>query len=185
MSEPDTEQAAGRLPLPVAGDEAETLLGALDRIRATFAWKTSGLRVEPMRRTPGPSALTLAGLVKHLALVEDLYFTLRLQARMPAPWDAVDWDAAPDWPWTSALDDTPEQLHALWEAAVVRSRAAVAEALTRGDLGQAVRYVDGDEVPNLRRTLVDVLEEYARHAGHADLLRESLDGLVGEDPPDG
>jgi Protein of unknown function (DUF664) len=181
----DEEFEAGRLPLPEAGDEASTLLGALDRIRATFAWKASGLSPGQMRTTLAPSTITLAGLLKHLAFVEDCYFTLRLQAWMPAPWDGVDWEATPDWTWTSALEDTPEQLHELWRAAVVRSRKAVAEALAHGDLGQAVRYSGWERNPNLRRTVVDLIEEYARHVGHADLVRESLDGLVGEDPPTG
>lgn len=177
------EFESSRMPLPVAGDEAATLLGALDRNRATFAWKVGGLSAEQMRTTLAPSTMTIAGLVKHLALVEDFYFTLGLEAWMPAPWDGVDWDATPDWPWESALDDSPEQLHELWRAAVVRSRAAVAGALARGDLGQVVRHSDWDESPNLRRTVVDLIEEYARHTGHADLIRESIDGLVGEDPP--
>jgi hypothetical protein len=174
---------SGRLPLPVAGDEQATLLGALDRIRASFAWKAGGLTAEHMRVTLPPSTLTIAGLVKHLAFVEDFYCTLRLEAWMPSPWDGVDWDANPDWPWESALDDSPDELLGLWRAAVVRSRAAVAGALGRGDLGQVVRYSDRPEPPNLRRTVVDLIEEYARHTGHVDLIRESVDGLVGEDPP--
>lgn len=174
---------SGRVALPVAGDETDNLLGALDRIRATFAWKCFGLSADQMRRTLAPSTVTLAGLAKHLAFVEDFYFTLRLEARMPAPWDSVDWDTDPDWPWHTALEDSPEQLRELWEASVVRSREAAVGAVTRGDLGQAVRYSDWDETPNLRRTVVDVIEEYARHTGHADLIRESIDGLVGEDPP--
>ena len=174
---------SGRLPLPVAGDETGTLLGALDRIRTTFAWKTGGLTAAQMRTTLAPSTITMAGLVKHLAFVEDFYFTLRLEAWMPAPWDSVDWDATPNWPWESALEDSPEQVQDLWRAAVVRSRAAVSGALGRGDLGQAVRYSDWEANPNIRRTVVDLIEEYARHTGHADLIRESIDGLVGEDPP--
>lgn len=122
-----------------------------------------------MPTTLPPSAVTIAGLLKHLALVEDFYFTLRLEAWMPAPWDGVDWDSHPDWPWVSALQDFPEQLRGLWRAAVARSRAAVAGALERGDLGQLVRYSDWEEHPDLRRTLVDLIEEYARHTGHADL----------------
>jgi hypothetical protein len=67
----------------------------------------------------------------------------------------------------------------------VRSRAAVAEALADGGLDRRVRWMtdDADEPISLRRLLVDVVEEYARHAGHADLVREAVDGLVGEDPP--
>jgi hypothetical protein len=80
--------------------------------------------------------------------------------------------------------DSPEQLMTLWQEAVARSRSAVAEALTRDGLGQLARYTTSSgESPSLRRVLIDIIEEYARHNGHADLIRESVDGLVGEDPP--
>jgi hypothetical protein len=170
---------------PVAGDEATTLLGSLERQRATFAWKCSGLGAAGLRATHAPSSMTLGGLLKHLALVEDNYFSRKLLGReLGAPWDTVDWDADPDWEWHSAAHDTPEELFALWHAAVARSREAVAEALTGGDLGQLSRrpWPDG-RAPSMRRILVDLIEEYARHTGHADLIRESVDGLVGEDPP--
>jgi len=165
--------------LPVAGGETQTLLGALDRNRRTFAWKCFGLATEDMQRTLAPSTLTLAGLVKHLAFVEDHHFTLQLAATMPEPWASVDWGAEPEHPWTSAGSDSAEQLRALWEASVVRSREVVA----RASLDQPATYTEWDEAPNLRRIVVDMIEEYARHTGHADLIRESIDGLVGEDAP--
>jgi len=74
----------------------------------------------------------------------------------------------------------------MWQDAVVRSRAAVAEALAAGGLEQhAARGWPDGRAPSLRRILIDLIGEYARHVGHADLLRESVDGLVGEDPPRG
>ena len=106
-------RAAGKLtPMPraeppVAGDETATMLGSLERQRAIFAWKCGGLDAAGLTATAGASSMTLGGLLKHLALVEDEYFTRRLLGR-----------------------------------------------------------------------------EYARHTGHADLIRESVDGLTGEDPPD-
>lgn len=169
---------------PVAGDETATLLGSLERQRATLAWKCGGLDAAGLRATVGASTMTLGGLLKHLALVEELYFTVRLRGRSPMPpFDTVDWEAEQGWEWRSAADDTPEQLMALWHEAVARSRAAVREALAEGDLGQPVAYSEWTEPPSLRRTYVDMIEEYARHVGHADLIRESVDGLVGEDPP--
>jgi hypothetical protein len=97
----------------------------------------------------------------------------------------VDWDADPDWEWHSAAADSPEQLYALWREAVARSRSAVSEALAGGGLGQLARWASPrGESPSLRRILIDIIEEYARHVGHADLIRESVDGLTGEDPPD-
>ncbi len=176
----------GRAEPPAAGNETDTLLGSLERQRATLAWKCGGLDAAGMRATTAASTITLGGLLKHLALVEDDYFSGRLLGRDPLPpWDTVDWDADPDWDWHSAAEDTPEQLMTLWQDAVARSRAAVTEALANGGLDQLAQrtWPDG-RAPSLRRIMIDLIEEYARHVGHADLIRESVDGLVGEDPPD-
>ncbi len=167
---------------PLAGDETATLVGFLERQRATLAWKCGGLDVAGLRATLAPSSMTLGGLLKHLALVEADYFSRRLLGRNPGPpWDTVDWDADPDWEWHSAAEDTPEQLLTLWQDAVARSRALVTEALADGGLDRLARrtWPDG-EAPSLRWILVHLVEEYARHNGHADLLRESVDGLTGE-----
>ena len=126
--------------------------------------------------------MTLGGLVKHLALVEDHYFTHRLHGRdYPPVWAPMAEND--DWEWTSAADDSPAELLALWREAVRRSEAAVDEALADGGLDHLVAVSDSGETPNLRRVMVDLIEEYARHTGHADLIRESIDGLVGEDAP--
>ncbi len=84
----------------------------------------------------------------------------------------------------SAANDTPEELYELWRGAVERSRNAWAQVLAAGGLDQpSKRTIASGESPNLRRALVDLHDEYARHVGHADLLREAVDGLVGEEPP--
>ena len=169
-------------PFSSAPDDVEALLGALHRNRRTFAWKTGGLDAEAMRRTLGPSALTLGGLVKHLALVEDHYFTHQLLGRdYPAVWAPMAEDD--DWEWTSAAEDSPQELRTLWLEAVARSESAVEEALADGGLDRLLAMSDWSERANLRRVVVDLVEEYARHTGHADLIRESIDGLVGEDAP--
>jgi len=170
---------------PVAGDETDTLLGSLERQRRTLAWKCGGLDAAGLRVTVGASSVTLGGLLKHLALVEEDVFTRRFLGReLGPPWHAVDWDADPDWEWRTAAEDTPEQLMALWRDAVARSRAVVAEALAEAGPEQLSRRVWPDgRAPSLRRLLIDMVEEYARHVGHADLIRESIDGVVGEDPP--
>ena len=170
---------------PVAGTEVEHLLAALDRQRATFRYKAADLDAAGLQHRIGASAMTLGGLLKHLAFVEDYYFTLKLAGESPGePWEAVDWDANPDWDWTSAAEDSPEQLYALWDGAVGRSRARLEAALAEGGLDQPVDlcWPDGRH-PSLRRMLFDLLEEYGRHTGHADLLREAVDGRTGEDPP--
>jgi uncharacterized damage-inducible protein DinB len=170
---------------PLAGDETVTLLGSLERQRATLAWKCGELDAAGLKATIGASSITLGGLLKHLALVEDSYFSRKLLGREPGPpWGTVDWDADPDWDWHSAAEDTPDQLMALWQDAVARSRSTVTEALADGGPEQLGRYINSSgESPSLRRLLVDLIEEYARHVGHADLIRESVDGRTGEDPP--
>ena len=172
---------------PVAGSEVDTLLGSLERQRRTFAWKCGGLDAAGLNTKVGASEMTLGGLLKHVALVEVDYFAFRLHGRdHGAPWNTVDWNAEPGWEWTSAANDTPAELYALWEHAVAQSRALAEEALAEGGLDHPVRGItlpDGTN-PSLRRIVVDLIEEYARHVGHADIIRESVDGVVGEDPPD-
>ncbi len=179
MSELDEH---GRPEPPQAGDETATLLGFLDYQRATLGWKCRGVDAAGLRATIAASSMTLGGLLKHLALVEEQWFSRWLHgADRQAPWDAVDWKADPDWEWHSAADDTPEQLLTLWQNAVEDSRSRVAEALGRGGLEQhAQRTWPTGEAPSLRWILVHMIEEYARHNGHADLLRESVDGQTGE-----
>jgi uncharacterized damage-inducible protein DinB len=174
--------AQGRREPPLAADETATLLGFLDYQRATLAWKTSGLDAAGMAATLGASSMTLGGMLKHLAYVEDDWCSRWLHGRdRQPPWNTVDWKADPDWEWHSAAEDPPELLHALWQEAVARSRTLVAEALAEGGLGRPARrtWPDG-RAPSLRWILCHLIEEYARHNGHADLLRESVDGLTGE-----
>ena len=137
---------------PVAGTEAEQLLGSLNRLRATFRWKAGGLDADGLRARVGASSMTLGGLLKHLALVEDYYFTGRLAGEaLGPPWDAADMEADPDWEWRSAAEEAPERLYGLWDAAVERSRAKLAAALTDGGLDQpvSVGWPDGRS-PSLR-----------------------------------
>jgi uncharacterized damage-inducible protein DinB len=181
MTDVDVDEH-GRPEPPLTADETATLLGFLDFHRATLAWKCSGLDAAGLRATVGASSMTLGGMLKHLALVEDDWFSRWLYGREPAPpWDTVDWRADPDWDWHSAAEDTPEELLALWQDAVDRSRARVAEALADGGLERLAwrRWPDG-RAPSLRWIVVHMIEEYARHNGHADLIRESVDGLTGE-----
>ncbi len=173
--------------LPMAGDEVSTLLGELDRIRRTFAWKAGGVGAEGLRATTAATSMTLGGLLKHMALVETDWFAVKLRGeRYGEPWESVDYDANPDWEWHSAAADTPEQLIALWQAAVDRSRGCVAVTLAEDGLDQPAKFTWPDgSTPTLRRSIIDMVEEYARHTGHADLLREAVDGLTGEEPPRG
>lgn len=172
---------------PWAGTETEHLLGALDRLRATFRWKAGGLDEAGLRTRIGASSLTLGGLLKHLALVEAYQSCTKLSGEPPeGPWDPASWDDDEDWEFTSADQDSAEQLYALYDAAVERARLRYGAALTDGGLDQLVHVTDPEgRQASLRRLLFDLIEEYGRHTGHADLLREAVDGLVGEDPPAG
>ena len=170
---------------PLAGTEEQQLIGALERLRTTFRFKADGLDPAGLTKKIGASSLTLGGLLKHLAINEDYMFTVKLAGEtLGEPWPDVDWDADPDWEFSSAADDKPETLYALWDGAVQRSRQRLAAALAKdGGLDQRVAAGDDGAHASLRRLVTDLIEEYGRHTGHADLLREAVDGVTGEDPP--
>jgi hypothetical protein len=162
------------------GDELDTAVITLERNRLTFAWKCADVDADGLRLRLGASTVTLGGLLKHLAWVEELYFQDHLAGRpMTAPFDGLDlekdWD---DWAWRLGAEDTPESLRTLWAETVHRSRDALAEALSHGGLEESTH-----AGMSLRRLLADMIEEYARHTGHADLLREQVDGATGEGAP--
>lgn len=171
----------------MAGTEAEQLAGALDRLRTTFRWKADDLDAAGLQVRVGASSLTLGSLLKHLALVEDYTTTTKLTGEpLGAAWDAADWDGDEDWEFTSSLDDTPGQLYSLYDDAVERSRARLSAAMADSGLDQMVDASGADGVhASLRRLVCDLIEEYGRHTGHADLIREAVDGRAGEDPPPG
>lgn len=170
---------------PFAGTEAEHLLGALNRLRTTFRWKAGGLDSTGLQTRIGASELTLGGLLKHLALVETDCSGPRLSgARLGEPWESGGWDADSSWDFHSAADDSPEELYALWDRASAQANRRFEAAIADGGVGQPIHLTAPDgQHASLRRLLCDLIEEYGRHTGHADMLRESVDGLVGEDPP--
>jgi uncharacterized damage-inducible protein DinB len=168
---------------PLRGTESETLTAFLDYHRDTLRMKLAGLGHEEMGRTVGPSTMTLGGLVKHLTLVEENWFSVVLDGSpYPPPWDTIDWDADPDWEWRTGATDGPEALLSAYEDTVARMDANIAAALGRDGLDtlsvKTSRHGEGSF--SLRWILLHMIEEYARHNGHADLLRESIDGQVGE-----
>jgi uncharacterized damage-inducible protein DinB len=163
----------------VDADERTSLGQFLDHHRATLLGKAEGLDAAGLDRRLEPSTLTLGGLLKHLALNEDSWLTERFAGLpLPAPWDTAPWDEDQDWEFTTAPDDDPEVLRALYRAACDRSRAVVAAA---GGLDDVSAWQDREGRRwSLRAILLHLLEETARHNGHADLLREAVDGTVGE-----
>jgi len=174
-----------RTPRPLRADEATTLRAFLDHHRDTFRWKCTGLTQEQLAHSLPPSDMTLGGMMKHLAVVEQSWFEDDfLGSGLMPPYDAVDWDADRDWEWHTAQDDTPEELFALLDEARRRSDAVLDEALATDGVGldglSVAEHPDGLGRFSLRWILLHMIEEYARHNGHADLIRESIDGRTGQ-----
>ncbi|RYB94937.1 DinB family protein [Nocardioides oleivorans] len=171
-------------PSPSYSDtEVGMLRSFLDHFRATVRLQASGLTARQLDQTLPPSDLTLGGMLKHLAFVEDYWFSYNLGAREPsAPWDTAPWDEDADWDWHSAAGADLAELDALLVAAIAHSDACLDAALAADpDLGRPVarpRDPAKGETATLRWVLVHMVEEYARHAGHADLIRQSIDGAT-------
>jgi uncharacterized damage-inducible protein DinB len=183
MAEVETDEY-GRPHPPQESDEAATLVGFLDYQHATLEWKCRGLSDEQLRVTLPPTSMTLGGILKHLACMEDYWFTEVVAGEpTPEPWASADTKADPDWEWNSAAHDTGDELRVLWTERVERSRAVVDARLAQGEaeaLGETHPAWGGQGRASLRWVLVHMVEEYARHNGHADLIRESIDGQTGE-----
>jgi hypothetical protein len=170
-----------RLDPPLQSDEATSLSAYLDRQRAIVLRKVEGLDQEQLGRAAVPTtALTLAGLVKHLAYVEDWWWQdVFLGRTLPEPWDSAPFDDDPDWELHSAPEDEPGLLVGLYVAAGQRGRDVVAAAESLDQLSVKPGRREGKPF-SLRWILLHLIEETARHAGHADLLREAVDGETGE-----
>ena len=165
---------------PTHGPEHAQLRAWLDFHRDTLRSKCEGLSQGELAQTLPPSTLSLGGLMKHMALVEDNWFSVVLLGNEDAaPWQGLDWDADPDWEFRTAADDSPEELHRLFDEAVAASDAILDEV--GDDLDRrAVKKSHRERTPfDLRWILVHMIEEYARHTGHADLIREAVDGQTG------
>jgi uncharacterized damage-inducible protein DinB len=163
---------------PLTGDERASLTGFLDYQRATFEWKCSGLDAEQLaRRAMPPSTMSLLGLIRHLAEVEWSWFdrfTLDGWRRDPR-FFTLD---QPDLDFEGAVADpaVAAEAHEAWREAVEESRAVTA----RFELDTTFMHARWGESISLRWVLTHMIEEYARHNGHADLLREAIDGATGE-----
>ncbi|WP_278234550.1 DinB family protein [Isoptericola sp. AK164] len=175
--------APDRAEPPLRADEATTLRAFLDYHRDTLRRKTSRLTDVQLRTPLAPSTMTLGGLLKHLAHVESVWVAVRLRGgdHLP-PFDTVDWSDDPDWDWHSAADDTGDALRALYDRTVAAVDGLLDAALATDGLEQLSVREDrhGGGSFSLRWILVHLVEEYAGHNGHADLLREALDGQTGE-----
>lgn len=159
--------------------ERESLAQYLDYQRETVLLKAEGLDKEQMARKIPTSDLTLSGILYHLALVEEDWMEVHfLGLPQREPWQDVDWDADRDWEFHTAVTLDPDEVRERYRQACERSRAVAA---TAGSLDQlSVPRGNSGWRFSLRWVLLHLIEETARHAGHADLLREAIDGSVGE-----
>ena len=161
---------------PTSGERA-MIQGFVDHNRDVLRRKCRGLTAEQLNQPLPPSTMTLGGMLKHLAWVESWWSrAIFLDQPQGEPWDSADWKADSDWEWHSAAGDDPKELRAMFEAEV----AAADRVYAAADLDDlAARAGRNGERASLRWILLHLIEEYARHDGHADLIRESIDGKVG------
>lgn len=177
-----TMRADDRIDPPVAADEAATLLGFLNYQRDTLRWKCSGLSAAQLVMSTPPSSVTLAGLLKHMAVVEAGWLNQFFAGGVVKPswFDEID-HGDTDWSFSSAIGASPEQLFTWLDESIDVSDRIIADALAAPEALSALsQESEGDERISLRWILCHLIEEYARHNGHADLIRESIDGATGE-----
>jgi uncharacterized damage-inducible protein DinB len=163
-----------RIGPPSLGDERETMRVFLDYHRATLMMKCEGLGDEELkRRSMPPSTLTLLGLVRHMAEVERTWFRRVINAEdIPLIW-------SPDFDFQAAYDgsnSSRKEAFDAWEAEVEHSRRIELAAESLDVTGYQARW---EEHVSLRLVMLHMIHEYARHNGHADFLREGIDGTVG------
>ncbi|GEB48779.1 MULTISPECIES: DinB family protein [Streptomyces] len=162
-----------REPLPLVGDEREVLTRYLDWYRETLALKCAGLAPESLsERSVPPSGMSLHGLLRHLAGCERWWFRIQFAGEDVPMLHYSDDDPDQDF---GRLDGDPDEALAVWRAECARSREITAAA---GLDSTGIHRATGRPV-SLRKVLVHMLAEYAGHCGHADLLRERIDGTTG------
>jgi hypothetical protein len=163
----------------VSGPWLEVIASNLDHHRATFLWKCEGLSDEQLRLRPVPSsALTLLGLMRHLQGVERAWFQRTLAGTTPRFFPYRTYVTADGGEWYDETDPTPaKDVYEDYLKACEESRRVFARVTA--DVARIVRNPEFGDT-DVRFVLEHVIEEYARHVGHADLLREAIDGVTGE-----
>jgi hypothetical protein len=166
-------------PDPTTTSERDSLGQYLDYQRETILLKAEGLTKAQLAQQIPTSDLTLAGILYHLALVEEGWFEVDfLGHQHREDFEGIDWDADPDYEFRTALEREPDWLRRRYRDACDRARLAAAGAGSLDDVSVSTRV--GGKPFTLRWVMLHLIEETARHAGHADLLREAIDGVVGE-----
>ncbi len=147
--------------------------------------KASGLTQEQWGQRLAPSTMTLGGMIYHLTVVEESWFADMFAGEgLGEPWASVDWEADRDWEWNVAPTMEPATVLDAYRRSIERSNEIVAAADSLDQLSDKSRGESGEHW-SLRWILIHMIEETARHAGHADLIRESIDGEVGDFRDDG
>ena len=169
---------------PLAASEVDTLRAYLAYHRDTMRRKTEGLDQAQLSQVHPPSTMTLGGLLKHAALNDDWWFCRVFEGRESEPdWvPAGAFDEDEDWELSSARDDSPAELRRIFDETAAAADAAIDRALAKDGLDTLSATPSRREgMPfSLRWIILHMIEEYARHNGHADMLREAVDGQVGE-----
>jgi hypothetical protein len=166
--------------IPKSGNERDTLIAFLDFYRAVIIDKCGGLTASQLASRLEPSTLTLPGIAYHLAVVEEDWFQSDFEGgELGEPWSSIDWDADPDWEWDVAPTLDIDDVLDTYRGAIARSNEIVAAAASLDQLSAKAHPRTGEHW-SLRWILIHMIEETARHAGHADLIRESIDGEVGD-----
>lgn len=167
------ENCSRQLP-PLAAPEKVALDAFLDYHRATLLCKVDGLSDEDLRKPGTPSGVTLLGMVKHLAYAERWWFGAVFRGEtLEFPWSEKD----PDADWRVEPGETTDEILALYRRETQRSRDLVQDAepddVALGSAGDLSGF-------DLRSIMLHMIEETARHNGHADIIREAIDGMTGE-----
>ena len=166
-------------PDPTTTSERDSLGQYLDYQRETILLKADGLTKAQLAQRIPTSDLTLAGILYHLALVEEGWFEVDfLGHQHREDFEGIDWDADPNYEFRTALEREPDWLRRRYRDACDRARQVTAGAGSLDDVSVSTRV--GGKPFTLRWVMLHLIEETARHAGHADLLREAIDGAVGE-----
>jgi uncharacterized damage-inducible protein DinB len=167
--------------VPQQADEVTTLWSFLDYYRVVLRRKAEGLAAEGLNAKIAASNLTLGGLLKHMVVVEKWWFeAVVLGDNATHAWFEEIFKDSDDWDFDSAAEDSPDTLFASYDAALTRSNHIIADTLAAEGLDAVSKGERRDGPVTLRWVLVHLIEEYARHAGHADLIRESIDGTTGD-----
>jgi len=161
------------------GDERQMLTEFLNYQRTVLLRKTEGITDEQATQPLPPSDLTLGGLLKHMAFVESNWASYVFRGEDPeSPWAEAPWDDEPDWELTSAADHSLAELQDMYRNAWTAADDLYRKALSLDAM--AVRPGGDGRHPSVRWILIHLIEEYARHLGHADYLRQAIDGATGD-----